>query len=363
MNPGPAQTPDSRYYLAAAHSWAATRQLLNPDGTAYVFWGPLYPVLLAAAGAVQQPVLAVVVLHAGSLLGSWAGWTWLSRKLLGSEVVWKTVVPWALAFSTPWLLAAKFIWAESVFLLLFTAYAAALYGYLATRQRRWLVLATVAGFLLPLQRTTGLFLLAGTAVGLLAGYGWQELGRRRGILGWHLLASLAGGVAWQMWVARSGLDEPLTVYARAAWGLQPLSDFSFVLTRWVVPLPVPAGLVSWAYLLAGAALLGLLVLGARNLGRFGWVLLAMVAMYIGWHVVAHVLSRGAAGLHDGERYAGVVFGPVMLLLCGSVRALAGKYPRWRLLLLLVWLLYPAARAVRNSMFLHHLPSARSTATK
>ncbi|WBA42268.1 hypothetical protein [Hymenobacter canadensis] len=363
MGSGPAQTPDSRYYLAAAHSWATTRHLLNPDGTTYVFWGPLYPVLLAAAGAVRTPALAVPMLHAVCLLGSWAGWTWLSRKMLGTDAAWPAVVPWVLAFSTPWLMAAKFIWAESVFLLLFTAYAAALYGYLTSRQHRWLVLATVAGFLLPLQRTTGLFLLAGTAVGLLVGYGWQQMGRRRGILVWHLLASLSGGVAWQAWVARSQHDEPLVVYAKAAWGLQPLSDFSFVLTRWVVPLPVPAGSVSWGFLLAGAALLGLLVLGAGNLGRFGWVLLITVATYIGWHVVAHVLSRGAAGLHDGERYAGAVFGPVVLLLSGAIRALAGRHPRWLLVVLLLWLMYPAARAVRNSRFLHQLPTTLAAAAE
>ncbi|WP_156108960.1 hypothetical protein [Hymenobacter sp. APR13] len=323
----------------------------------------MYPVLLAAVGAVREPAAAVAALHALCLLGSWGGWAWLGRKMLGADATWKSVVPWVLALSTPWLLAAKFIWAESVFLLIFTAYVVALYSYLTHQQHRWLVLATVAGFLLPLQRTSGLFLLLGTAAGLLAAYGWQEVRQRHALLAWHLLISLVGGVGWQLWVARSQQDEPLVLYSQAAWGLQPLSDFSFVLARWVVPLPVPTAAVSWAYLLAGAVMLCLLVLGACNIGRFGWVMLAMVATYISWHVVAHVMSRGAAGLHDGERYAGVVFGPVMLLLFGAVRAVAGRHPRWLLVLLGLWLTYPAARAVRNSIFLHQIPIIASATSK
>ena len=82
-------------------------------------------------------------------------------------------------------------------------------------------------------------------------------------------------------------------------------------------------------------------------GQLQRVLLAAAGMYLVWHVAAHVLSRGAAGVHDGERYAGVLFGPVLLLLFGAVQRLAGRHPRV-LLLVLVHGVPPAAVLTRGA---------------
>ena len=52
--PGLAGTSDSAYYLHAARTLHDTGQLLNPDGTAYRYWPPLYPVLLGACGSLAS---------------------------------------------------------------------------------------------------------------------------------------------------------------------------------------------------------------------------------------------------------------------------------------------------------------------
>lgn len=357
---GPLTTSDSYFYLAAARSWASSGQLLDPNGSPYAFWAPLYPVLLALAGAPLAPALAVGLLHGPALLTAWAGWSWLGRRLLAPTNPGRRVLPWVLALSTPWLLAAKFVWSETWFLALFTAYAVALYGYLERHHAGWLLAATVAGVLLPLQRTSGLFLLAGAALGLGVGYGWRLWGQPRGaLLLLHFLVSASAGVVWQLAVVGSGRFIPLVLNPAAAWGLQPLSDFSYVLTRWLLPWPIPVGPVPGGYLLAGLVLAATLVRGAALTGRFSRVLLITGAGYVGWHVLANVLSRGAAGIHDGERYVGVLFGPVFLLLFGALPAGAATWPRPRVLALalVLWLAYPAARAVRNSRWLHQQPPA------
>lgn len=359
---GPLTTSDSIYYLAAARSWASSGQLLNPDGSPYAFWAPLYPVLLAAAGASHAPARAIGLLHAVALLVGWAGWTWLGQQMLSRANPGRRVLPWALVLSTPWLVAAKFVWAETWFLALFALYAAALYHYLEHRQIGWLLVATAAGVLLPLQRTTGLFLLAGAVAGLVVGYGWRIWQQQRGALVLHFLVSISAGLAWQIAIMRSGLSIPLVLNQHAAWGLQPLSDFSFVLARWLIPLPILAGQVSWAYLLAGLVLAAVLGRGAAATGRFGWVLLATSGAHIGWHVLANILSRGAAGIHDGERYAGVLLGPVLILLFGALKTIVHP-PRRRLLMLVLvlWLTYPATRAFHNGAQQHRQPPDSSLA--
>ncbi|UOG76336.1 hypothetical protein MTX78_06985 [Hymenobacter tibetensis] len=350
---GPATTPDSWHYLEAARSWEAAGKLVSPTGTPYVFWGPLYPVLLAWFGAAQYPAQAVAWLHTLGLLGSWLSWTWLGAQVLGSETTWKRLYPWVLALSTPWLVTAKFVWSETVFLLLFSIYIIALYQYLISSRLKWLFTATGVGMLLPLQRTAGLFLLAGVAIGLVAGYG-----RLLWAYGWwlplHLALSVAGGVVWQLHVQRTGLDDPLIVYSKAAWGIQPLSDFSFVLLRWVLPLPFPVGAVSWLYLVGGALLVVVLTAGATELGRFSRMLSVVIAVYIGWHVLSHILSRGAAGPHDSERYAAVLFGPVALLLFGALRRGLAKRPRVVYGIVALVLIYSAVRVWHNAVFCHQL---------
>jgi len=358
---GPAATPDSWHYLAAARNWVAMKELRGPTGAPYVIWGPLYPLLLASLGSSNhEMVRALVWLHALGLIGSLLGWSWLGTQLLGRETAWKRLYPWVLAVSTPWLLTAKFVWSETGFVLLFTAYAVALYSYLTTSRISWLLIATIAGLLLPLQRTAGFFLLAGVALGLLLAYG-RTLRPYAFWLLLHLLLSAAGGFLWQIRVWRTGLDIPLVFSNSATVGVQALADFSFMLVHWVLPLPIPAGAVPWGYLAGGILLVVILIIGAREVGRFGQLLLITVGVYVALHAVSYLLSRGAAGFHDSERYAAVFFAPIMLLLFGAMRRTLGKHPRLLHLLLLLWLLYPVVRALHNVAFLRSRPTPQLTA--
>jgi len=69
----------------------------------------------------------------------------------------------ALAFPTPWLTCAGFLWSEPVFILLFSGYVYSLYRCGTKGQVPMLLLATVCGLLRPLQRVSGFFVLAGAA--------------------------------------------------------------------------------------------------------------------------------------------------------------------------------------------------------
>jgi hypothetical protein len=365
--PGLAGTSDSRFYLHAAQTLRQTGQLLNPDGTAYRFWPPLYPVLLGVCGS---PAI-VRVMHGACLLGSLLLWGWLGRQLLPLRRA--LVLPWLLALSTPWLLVSRFVWAESGFLLLFAAYAALLWQWQRTGRWQWWSMVTIVGFLLPLQRTLGLFLLAGVGAGLLVG-AWRWLSARsRWQLVLHLAVSVAGGLVWQ-WYALL-MAGPSRYHPSQGWSqlLSSGADFGFVLGRWLLPLPTAGrGLLPdalWAATLL--VLFGLLwprwsaqtsseILPAESAGNPGHLARPLLRML--WSTAAvlvalvaglTVFAQSAAGIHDAERYTSVLFGPVILL---ALVAWPTRAPRWLgQIVVAAWLLSAALRVSHVAADLHKLP--------
>ena len=392
--PGLAGTSDSAYYLHAAQTLRATGHLLNPDGSAYRYWPPLYPVLLRACGSLA----AIRGLHSLCLLGSLLLWSWLGARLLPARRA--LVLPALLALSTPWLLVGKFVWAESGFLLLFAAYAVLLFQALRTGRGAWWSAVTLIGFLMPLQRTLGLFLLAGVGMGLLIGEWPRLLTRRRWRLAVHLALSSAGGMFWQ-WYALL-VAGPSRYHPSRGWSqlLSSAADYGFVFGRWLLPLPTAGRTLLpdavWAVVLVG--LLGLmwprrasaasqpldlntprpeasdspvalansevlvarlsatataesyLTLPAHLLRRTLWsttlVLVALVAALT-------VFAQSAAGVHDAERYASVLFAPVVVLLLAAWPARA---PRWLgQAVVAAWLLAGAVRVGHVASDLRRVP--------
>jgi hypothetical protein len=356
---GLAGTADSTYYLHAARSLRAVGRLLHPDGSAYRYWPPLYPVLVAAVGSLT----GLRLLHGACLLGSLLGWSWLGQKLL--PVSRARVLPWALALGTPGLVVSKFVWGEALFMLLFAAYAVALYHWLRTERNAWLLAATLAGGLLPLQRTIGFFLLAGVGVGLLVAAAKKP--RLRLGVGLHLGLSAAGGLCWHYYALL--LAAPSVYQLNRGWAqfFSSLAEYGFVLLRWLLPLRA-----GWYG--AGAPLgwgLGLVVVVAASWPRqqpavesrqfvadfFPRLLWASLVSFLLLVLVATAFTRSAAGLYDAERYASIVFGPLLLLLLQRLPELRSSAGRWLLLAGIgVWLVYSAVRAGSNAYALRQLPA-------
>ena len=325
------------------------------------------------------------------------------------------VLPALLALSTPWLLVSKFVWAESGFLLLFAAYAVLLSGWLRTGSWRWWGAATAVGFLLPLQRTLGLFLLAGVGAGLLLGE-WRRLPpRHRGQLTLHLVVSAAGGLVWQ-WYALL-LAGPSRYHPAQGWAklLSAGADYGFVLGRWLLPLPTagrgllphvmwlgallalfgllwprrrrgpgqepvaakPAGTknaddelpaAKVGALLPGASLRAVTsVLPRYSLGgdeggtmlpstrghqllRALWSTALVLVLLV---AALAVFGQSAAGIQEAERYASVLFAPIVLLVLAAWPA---RVPCWLgQAVVAVWLLSAAVRVVHVATDLRQRP--------
>ena len=374
--PGLAGTSDSTLYLHAAGTLRTAGVLLNPDGSPYRYWPPLYPVLLALGGSAG----AARALQGLSLLSSLLAWSWLGRRLLPAGAA--RVLPWALALSTPWLLVSKFVWSEPVFLALFAGYAVALHQALRTRRGGWWALAAGLGSLLPLARTAGFFILLGVGVGLMLNIG-KTLPRQRWWQAGHLLAAAVAGIAWHVYALL--LAAPTVYRLNRGWPqfFDSMADYGFVLGRWLLPLRAawrPGLPLLWALALvallawlwprrttaaptrpAPAAPASALDTDALFRRLLWWAATAFLLLLL----VATTFTRSASGLHDGERYASVLVGPVLLLALhhaaqlapGRSGAGAGRWGRLGAMgLLTLWLAYQATRAATNAAALRRLPA-------
>ncbi|MBC6698145.1 hypothetical protein [Hymenobacter sp. BT190] len=348
-------TPDSWNYLGAAQSVATTGQLRNANGTLYTAWPPLFPVVLAGWKAVLP--FGWKWLQGTCLAASLLLWGRLGQQLLTHPALIRLYIL-VLAFSTPWLMCGGFLWSEPLFILLLSGYLYALYCYSRNGTATMLLCATVCGILLPLQRVTGFFVLAGVGLSVVALYPvWAW--RRRWLLVGHELLTVGAGAVWQYYTlvvaAARNLQE---IQGWNIW-VQAATDFGHAMGRWLMPLTTYAsqgyGLYAVLFLLLTTG--GLMVPGPRFLRLLGImvpvVLLPLVPL--AW------LGQSGAGLTDADRYTAVLYAPFFLLLFAQAQqVLASQSPkRQRLMLLLgfCWLLYPAARTIRNSIFLHNHPSA------
>lgn len=351
--PGLARTADSRHYLAAAASLAESGRLLNADGTAYTSWGPLYPMVLALGGArVEGWAIGLHVLASLLSLGCWG---YLAGQLLprGAVLAGCLVV---LALSVPWLITAKYLWAEAGFQALFGLYAVVLWQWLRTARLGWLLAATLFGLLLPLQRTSGLFLLAGVGLGLLGAYPADVRRYWRYWLG-HAAVVGVGAGGW-LWYAQHAAAQPEVYRSRGWQGLrETLGDYGYVLTRWLLPVQQEGWPKHWLFeLLLPALLLGLAVVAWRS-RPFLRLLGAVMLTYILCHIGLTILSRAGGNVYDVERYLAAIYGPWVLLLAAAAARLAAAR-RWVLVLLACWLAYPALRAVRVAQFCRQLELRR-----
>lgn len=344
-------TTDSIYYLSAAKSWRETGQLQDPDGSPYRYWGPLYPLLLSLG----LSTWATRALHGMALVSNLVLWSWIGKNLLPQRRA--LVLPWALALSTALMVPAAFVWSETVFAVLLAGYCGALVAWRQSGRNGWLALATGAAFLLPLQRTAGMVLLAGIGVGLVL---YHNRPRRWGLLLMHWVVSAAGGVAWNYYAERVAGTRPDRGFGTLAklWG--SLADYGFVLLRWFLPLPA-AGRALWASLFAVALPVGLALLWlgvAKNTReatqnrpalRLLWV---AAVVYVLGLLLAVNMTRGATGLYDAERYLAVLSGPVLLLALAAWPPVERRGLRWvQRGALAVWLLYSAVRVGHNVLAL------------
>jgi hypothetical protein len=287
-------THDSIHYIAAARNLAAGRGLVGFDGTPYVDFPPLFPLLLAApAGLGLDPLVGARLLNALVF-----GLIVLCGGLLFRRVLRSTALALAgtaaLLVGFPLLTVSVMAWSEPLFALLVLLMVMVLAkgrdeGAEGHRHRAtgWgdVLLLGMLGALACLQRYAGAFVVAGVALALLLkptgvnhrGTEIEEPGhgrgptftRRAGAAAVFVLVALAPLVAW---LVRNAA-------VKGTWsGPRPEPFFSFgqsfvvsaqAVLEWFVPW-IANHLLGWlsvVVVLAGAAGVGALLVLRRRRDR------------------------------------------------------------------------------------------------
>lgn len=324
-------TLDSRYYLAAAESWAASRTLTDFSGNVYANWPPLYPWLLSLGA---PDILSFAFgLHAVALL---AGIFFFSRCLPDDtppQIHIPAVLSWALY--APLLACGIHLWSEAVFMALLLA------AFIAfcrkDKQTLFRYLYPIAANLMCMQRHAGIFFVAAWTLGDLFS---APTDRRK------VLTTLAEGAicsaAFAAWQARNFfLAENIHDFRQnmALVSLAESVQFSLsAMSTWLLPLPIPLP-VRLTVFLATAA--GLIFLGFREKGRqriFLALSLSFACYLFGtWSLRMNIAS-------ENDRYFLPLFPFFLLLIVNVLRARAKI-----VIPLLAWIcIYQTARGLSNT---------------
>lgn len=342
-------TPDSVDYVAAARHLLAGEGVTNAEGRPIVLWPPLFPLALAAGGALGlDPAVGARWLNAACF--------GLVLLLSGGWLVTRVAAPWvvltglgALLFS-PMVVWFGFAWSEPLFMVLLLMGLRDAERYEATgspaalaRLGGWTALAAVTRYPGAVLAPLGLVLIAlrpGT---------WAERARRVALLlvvsaslpllwglrNWRLSGTLTGD--------RGTSPTGLMANAQAALG---------VMSGWFVP---PGDVSGWVPVLATAALALAAALAGwglwRSRGRWGADFPVAVGLFVALYPALVVAARATSGQGQMEdRYLLPALPPlVMGLAWGLDRAAARRGRAFGLALaasLGVWLVaFPVLRTV------------------
>ncbi len=191
FDPKPFVGGDNAGYMALAESLRTGegyRNIYLPDAPRHAQYPPVYPLILALAGALGGSLITFKILSVLFTATAVLFLFLLARARLGVAAALAATTPFALSplllYYSHWVLSE----APFVLLTLVALWAAERMG----RSRRWLIIAVAAGILAYLTRAAGLPFL----VALLAVLAWHRQWRRLAGVGGAVVVAVGG---WWLW--------------------------------------------------------------------------------------------------------------------------------------------------------------------
>jgi len=313
--------PDSANYLSAARSLLAGRGMLCFDGTPFVSWPPLFPVILAPLGLGGIDMLVGARILNALVFGTIAFVAVrLFRVALRSGLLVLLGAIFVLS-SNALQSVSSMLLSESVFCLLALLLTASLAKLLVVRTAKLLAVCCVLAALLCLQRYVGLAIVLAGALGLLV-LPRDNPFRRRMLHAAVLLGSAALPLAgWMIrnYVATSTITGERSPAVQTVY--QKLVMILVIIGDWFYPRARP-GWVAWVFLgCFVVVLLGLVVaalLNARRKPSSSAMLVGVSAVMVAVFVLSFgILSSIVAIDEVSPRLLAPVYVPtVLLVLCG-----------------------------------------------
>jgi hypothetical protein len=329
-------TDDSRNYLSAAESFRSSGEFKSPDGTYFVAWPPLFPMVLSLLpdGAIAVQIFNIILkCIAGVALYD------LSTKLIESRPL-RIVFLLVSLCGVHLTMISVFLWSELLFLSLMLANF--LIAIRLNNFRFSLPLFLITGFLLCMQRNAGVFYVSGVSIWLLLDD--QKPFKKRVILALAFsMFSVSGLLIWVNHIHSISDEFQFSAYRLFE---DPLHNLQLVLVR-LGELFVTGP--HWLLKIVSLSLSGTCLYILRtDLTRRPELELALIISSV---YLLGLSLLGKLDPHELDRLLSVFVPFVYLIVFAAMDKVAGgmriQTVQFFLIVVVIWCSYPLLRTARN----------------
>jgi hypothetical protein len=335
---------DSYNYLSAAKSFHDSGEFRSPDGTYFVAWPPLFPVLLSL---VNDPLQALMILHVALKIGVGILLFYLARTFIQSTILLLAFLMVSLC-GVHLTMISVFAWSELLFLFLMLLNMAL--AKVWRKKKSYLSLFFLTGFLVCLQRNAGFFYIAAVSVGLFLDEEETFIRRLTNAIAFFVVC-ISGLV---LWIIRAHIVSEEFQFSAFRFFEDPMFNAYHILSR-VGELVVPDRSVFTPFVGLIVLVVPLLLFRSKPEGNRSRT--ARLPMLVCVIYLVGLTLLGKLDLHELDRLLAIVVPLIYLLAIAGIDKLARNRARITiaisLFILVIWTFYPLLRTAKNARLWHN----------
>lgn len=350
QNNGMGMTFDSLNYLHASKTWQKEKKLVNHNQSNYVVQTPLFPIILSIFdtknGIFISYFFSFCLIFTLILYFFWIDFIFDNYFI-------KIMTAFCISIGTPLYLVHHFLWSEPFFLLLLTINSFSFYVIISDKEcffskKMLYFFFFLSGFLLCLQRNTGIFFLFGELFFLIF-MKRNEL-KKYFFLIFLTFLSLSGWFFWTYFSVKDigNTQQFFLVFMEGAM-IERLKSIDFlnkIIFNWLFPFNS-----FWLrFLFTSFFLIFLILFIIKN--KIKITLSLQIMIFLSSFYVL-ILSSFPLQFSDAERYLSVIFPFFVIIFFYFLSIIIKKYAVLKTFLfifLLLFISYNAIRTVKNVHF-------------
>lgn len=333
------KTNDSLAYLASSQSLLENFTLRDQNGGLFVYWTPLYSVLLSFTNGLVVDFWSKMLNWMGAMFTLFFVYQIIQRK--DSYFQWLILG----TLSTPFLMVNTFLWSESIFIAIFMAHCYYLQLILREeKKKRWWFVWYLTASILCLQRNVGIFIVGADFI-FLAMFYFAFF--KKGLIKMFLLfLSLIPWLAWTIYTSLHKVKE-LYDYDFASHVFEVNTYFQ-VFPSWFLPLEDNTIL---GLCLGGIILMSVMSHLWKEGGTQRYISLQIFA-YLSAFCLLHFLYDFGE-IDDAERYMSILFFPILIGIISfwNRTTLPAK---WKYVIFVLVFIYNMVRTGEKAWQWHHI---------
>jgi hypothetical protein len=348
-------TQDSQHYITASESFKQTLTFIDNNGHFYLFWPPLFPIILSATTVSSFVWINCILTLCISLLA-----LNIIKRTIENSIVQNILLAF-IVLGVHLLLTSTFLWSELFFLLFTVIFIDQLQK--SEHSRNSFFFAVAAGILMCLQRNVGAFIALGGAVWIFIGEGNRK---EKFIQATYFFFSVTSVLfIWNAYVWFF-VPHPHFNFSEKFFqnALSNIDSITYAVVNTFIPTPffyIPVALVSFFILLY-------YLKNEIKENRKLQLIFIVTLLYLILLTIILVINFAGFPIDrgEGDRFISVIIPFLSILVFKSFDKFYNTQgSSVRILLILAvcaWMIYPLARTLKNAIQWHEV-SAYAKAQK